>query len=242
MSAIFEQADQTQVTEWYNWVFGLTNQKNPFHPIDGGQFWNVNNTNQNLIWLAGVTASTQPANKPSQITDVNAIVQGSEAKVVYNGGNGDAEQNLPAVKPREITINKGDNRNLYIPVSTEIATATKYPKLQDNLAELAQKITDREDVKGAPPAFVEFQNSQGEVHSLSGGELKKTGFRVNGTIDQLTVHEDDVFMLPSGKGPAAFSDYVVILKRNALTQGKNTLRFGVNGQFFAYTVEYTISA
>jgi hypothetical protein len=241
MSAIFEQPDQTQVAEWYNWVFSLTNQKNPFHPVDGGQYWNVNNTNENLIWLAGVTATTQPANKPSQIPNMNAVVQGSEAKVVYNGGNGNAEQNIPAINPREITINKGDNRDLYIPVSTEIATATKYPKLQNNLAALAQKIIDREDVKGAPPAFVEFQNSQGEKKNLSGSELK-TGYRVNGAIDQLTVREDDVFMLPSGTGPAAFSDYAVILKRSALTQGKNTLRFGVEGQFFSYTVEYTINA
>jgi hypothetical protein len=64
---------------------------------------------------------------------------------------------------------------------------------------------------------------------------------VNGAFDQLNVPPDNVFMLPPGNGPAAFSDYSVILKRDALTQGKNTLRYGIDGQFFAYSVEYTIN-
>ena len=49
-------------------------------------------------------------------------------------------------------------------------------------------------------------------------------------------------MLPPGNGPAAYSDYAVILKREALKPGKNTLRFGVDGKFFAYTVVYKINA
>ena len=57
-------------------------------------------------------------------------------------------------------------------VSTELATAVKYPKLVDNLEELARQIIDREDVKGTPPAFVEFEDAQGNKYSLDGSDLK----------------------------------------------------------------------
>jgi hypothetical protein len=240
MSAIFEKPSLAQVREWYEWIFSLTNQNNPFHPTTGGQFLKVNNTNGTLFWLAGAIATTVPANKPSQIPNVDAIVQGSQATAVYNDGNGNPTQKLPPFTPRNITIDKGDNRDLFMGVSTELATAAKYPKVENNLAQLAQQINDREDVKGAPPAFVEFEDAQGKKHSLDGSKLK-AGFRVNGTFDQLDVPQDNVFMLPPGNGAAAFSDYSVILKRNTLTQGKNTLRYGVDGQFFAYTAEYIIN-
>jgi hypothetical protein len=242
MSAVFEKPSLAQVREWYEWIFSLTNKNNPFHPTKGGQFLNVNNTNGSLFWLAGVTATTVPAYKPSQIPKVNAIVQeSSEARAVYNDGDGNPAQKLPPLTPRNITIDKGDNRALFMGVSTELATAAKYPELVNNLKELAQEIIDREDVKGSPPAFVQFEDAQGNKQSLNGSQLK-TGFRVNGAFDQLNVPPDNVFMLPPGNGPAAFSDYSVILKRDALTQGRNTLRYGVNGKFFAYTVEYIINA
>lgn len=240
MSAIFEKPQPAQVREWYEWIFSLTNQNNPFHPTTGGQYLKVNNNNGSLFWLAGAIATTVPANKPSQIPNLDAIVQGSEATAVYNGGDGNPTQKLPPLTPRNITIDKGDNRDLFMGVSTELATAVKYPKLVDNLEQLAQKINDREDVKGSPPAFVEFEDAQATKQSLNGSQLK-TGYRVNGTFDQLNVPPDNVFMLPPGKGPAAYSDYSVVLKHDALKQGKNTLRYGVNGQFFAYTVEYTIN-
>jgi hypothetical protein len=48
-------------------------------------------------------------------------------------------------------------------------------------------------------------------------------------------------MLPSGKGAAAFSDFAVILKGDALKPGQNTLEFGVNAKFFRYKVKYTIN-
>jgi hypothetical protein len=240
MSAIFEKPQLAQVREWYEWIFSLTNQNNPFHPTTGGQFLNVNNTNASLFWLAGAIATTVPANKPSQIPNVNAIVSGSQATAVYNDGEGNPTQNLPPLTPRNITIDKGDNRDLFMGVSTELATAAKYPKLVDNLEQLAQQIIDREDVKGAPPAFVEFEDAQGKKQSLNGSQLK-TGYRVSGTFDQLDVPPDNVGMLPPGSGRAACSDYSVILKRNALTQGKNTLRFGVEGKFFAYTAQYIIN-
>jgi|SRR5215217_1207897 len=237
---IFEKPQLSQVREWYEWIFSLTNRNNPFHPTTGGQFLKVNNTNGSLFWLSAVMATTVPANKPSQIPNVNAIVQGSEATAVYNRGDGIPTENIPPLTERNITIDKGDNRDLFMGVSTELATAVKYPKLVNNLAQLAQQIIDREDVKGLPPAFVEFEDAHGNKYNLKGSELK-TGFRVEGTFDQLDIPPDNVAMLPPGSGPAACSDYSVILKRDALTQGKNTLRYGVDGKFFAYRVQYIIN-
>ena len=239
-STIFEKPQLAQVKEWYEWIFSLTNQNNPFHPTNGGQFLEVNNNNGSLFWLAGAIATTVPANKPSQIPNVNAIVKGPQATAVYNDGEGNPTKNLPPITPRNITIDKGDNRDLFMGVSTELATAVKYPKLVDNLEELARQIIDREDVKGTPPAFVEFEDAQGNKYSLDGSDLK-TGYRVTGTFDQLEVPPDNVCMLPPGNEPAACSDYSVILKRDGLAEGKNTLRFGVNGKFFAYTVQYIMN-
>jgi hypothetical protein len=48
-------------------------------------------------------------------------------------------------------------------------------------------------------------------------------------------------MLPTGQGVAAFSDYAVILKGDALEPGPNTLEFGVKARHFRYTVKYTIN-
>jgi hypothetical protein len=239
MDTIFNTPNEAQVTEWYRWLFSLNNKANPFHPTNGGQYWEENNNNKKLIWLAGVTATTPPPYQPSQISNLNAIVQGSQATAVYNDGNGNAVQNLPTINPRHIRIEKGDTRDLYIPISTELATATKWPNVATNLTQLAQEIIDREDVKGAPPAFVEFVDAQGNKHTLDGSQLK-TGFRVNGTIDKLDVLPDNVGMNPPGNGPAAFSDYAAILPNNALKTGINTLRLRLDGKFFRYTLEYKI--
>ena len=237
---IFEKPNEALVEKWYRWVFSLNHQSNPFHPINGEQYWKEKNTDENIIWLAGVTATTQPAKQPSQIPNVRAIVAGAEAKAVYDDGDGNPIQNLPTINPRNITIDKGDNRDLYVPLSTEIATATKYPKLVNSLSQLAQEIIDREDDKGgAPPAFVEFEDAQGNKDTRRREQLKPE-FRVNGTINQLNIIADNVGMLPPGDGAAAFSDYAVVLKRDALRPGTNRLRFGVDGQFFNYTVEYKI--
>lgn len=239
MSAVFEKPSLDEVRAWYDWIFSFTNKNNPFHPIKGGQFLNENNTHEKLLWLAGVVATTVPANKPSQISNVKAIVEGSEATAVYNDGEGNPTQKLPPFTPRTIYIGKGDTRGVFMGITTEVASFVKYPKV-DNLQELAQQIIDREDVKGAPPAFVEFEDAQGKKYNLTGSDLK-TGFRVNGTFEQIDIRPDNVFMLPPGSGRAACSDYSVKLKRNALTEGKNTLRFGVNGKFFAYSAEYIIN-
>lgn len=241
MVIIFEKPNQAQVKEWYKWMFSLNNQKNPFHPTKGSQFWDINNTNQNLIWLAGVIATTAPANQPSQISNLKAIVQVSQANVVYNDGNGKPVQKLPSISPREISFNKGDNRDLLVPVSTELAHERKYPNLANNLSQLAQEIIDRENVNGVPPAFVEFQDAEGKNKQSLNGKQLEPGFRVYGTFDNLDALPDNVGMLPLGNGRAAFSDYSVILKHDALKPGKNTLKFGVTGQFFAYTVLYTIN-
>jgi hypothetical protein len=241
MSTIFEKPDQAQVKEWYNWLFSLNNQKNPFHPTQGGQFWDVNNTHQNLIWIAGVIATSAPAKEPIEIGDVNTIVRGSQAKTEYNDGNGNPIL-IPSIIPRDISLNKGDNRDLFVPISTELAHERKYPNVANDLSQLAQEIIDRDSVNGVPPAFVEFQDAEGNnKHSLNGEQLK-TGFRVNGIFDNLEVPPDNVAMLPTGNGRAAFSDYSVRLKHDALKPGKNKLRFGVCGQFFAYTLVYTINA
>ena len=240
-STVFETPTQQQVKQWYDWALSLNHMKNPFHPTNGSQFWDVKNNNEAIIWLAGVTATTEPANKPSNIPNLIAIEAGSAAKAVYDGGEGVPTQKLASIAPRDINI-EGDSRSLYCPVSTELATATKYPNFKGaTLSELAEKIIDREDVKGNPPAFVEFEDALGNKYTLNGNQLK-TGFRVNGSIGQISVPEDNIFMLPAGSGDAAQSDYVVMLKREALKSGNNTLKFGVNGKFFSYTVVYTINA
>jgi hypothetical protein len=253
MGTIFEKPTQEQVKEWYDWALSLNHGQNAFHPTKGGQYWDVNNNNETVIRFAGVTATTDPAHKPSNIPNLNAIVAGSAAKAVFDDGDGNPTQKLPSVATRNIPI-KGILRggDLYIPVSTELATTTKYPQLKGaSLSQLAAEIIDREDVNGVPPAFVEFQDAQGNKHTLNGNQLK-AGFRVNGTIDQLSVSPDNIFMLPPGSGAAAFSDYAVILKRDrqeatgenvpTLKPGTNTLRFGVDGKFFSYTIEYKINA
>ena len=229
----------SQVLEWYTWFFSLEHRANPFHPAVGGKYWKENNDNKEVIWLAGVTATTEPAYKPSQISNINAVVAGSGARAVYNDGDGNPIQKLTSVAPRNIAIDRDDSRDLYIPIFTVLATATKYPKLAENLSELAQLIIDREETKGAPPAFVEFMDAEGNRHILTGNELRH-GFRINGMIDQVNVPPHNVGMLPTGDGPAAFSDYAVILNNKALKWGANTLKFGVNGKFFDYNVEYKI--
>jgi hypothetical protein len=240
MSTIFEKPDQAQVKDWYKWLFSLNNQKNPFHPTEGGQFWDENNNDRNLIWLAGVIATTAPAKEPIEIDDVDTIVTGPQARTEYNDGNGNPIL-IPSVIPRDIFYKKGDNRNFFVPVSTELAHAIKYPKLANNLSQLAQEIIDRDSTNGVPPAFVEFQDAEGKNKEGLNGNQLKTGFRVDGTFDDLPVQSDNIAMLPTGNGRAAFSDYSVILKHDALKPGKNKLRFGVCGQFFAYTLVYTIN-
>jgi hypothetical protein len=173
--------------------------------------------------------------------NLNAIVAGSAAKAVYDNGEGAPTQKLTSIAPRNINI-EGDTRDLYCPVCTELATGTKYPNLKGaTLSELAEKIIDREEEKGNSPAFIEFEDALGNKYTLSGNQLK-TGFQVNGSIGQISVPEDNVFMLPAGSGDAAQSDFVVILKHDALKSGNNKLKFGVDGKFFSYTVVYTINA
>lgn len=250
MSMPFKRPQTGDVINWYKWLFEQEHASNPFHPTDVQRFWENDENeipiwkeemaDEGLIWLAGVIATTEPAKKPSQIQNITAIVSGSQATAVYNDGDGNPKQKLPPVTPRKITIDEDDNRDLFLPVSTELAFAIKYPKLVNNLGEVAQQIIDREDVNGAPPAFVEFIDAQNGKHTLDGNQLKE-GFRINGAINNLNVPPDNVAMLPSGDGPAAFSDYSVVVKREALKPGTNVVRFGVNGKFFSYKVEYNIS-
>lgn len=237
---IFEKPDQAQVKRWYKWMFMLNNQENPFHPTEGDQHWDVKNDDQNLIWLAGVIATTAPAKGVIEIADVNEIVQGPQAKTEYNDGTGNPVL-IPSISPRDITLKKGDNRDLFVPVSTELAHEIKYPKLANNLSELAQKISARDNINEVPPAFVEFQDAGGDKKQGLNGNQLKTGYHVNGTFDNLDILDDNIAMLPTGNGRAAFSDISVILKHDALKPGKNKLRFGICGQFFAYTLVYTIN-
>jgi hypothetical protein len=253
----FAFPEQQEAKDWYTWIFKRQHQKdpNPFHPTNVDQFWGKNKdgveiwknemANESLIWLAGLIATTVPAKKPSQIPNLNAIVSGSDAKAVYADGNGGFENDPPATSRNiTITIDENDSRDFYIPVATELATATKYPKQADRLGELAEKIIDREEEhnKGVPPGFVEFENvdanGQMQQYQLSGNELKN-GFRINANFE-LNILSNNFFLLPEGNGPAAFSDYAVKLKHDALEGGQNKLRFGVTGKFFGYDVEYTI--
>jgi hypothetical protein len=255
MSTPFDYPKQQEAKDWYTWVFNRRHgvNPNPFHPTDVDQFWGKNKNgveiwknemaNESLVWFAGLIATTVPAKQPSQIPNLNAIVSGSDAKAVYADGNGGFTNQPPAATRNiTITIEKDDTRDFYIPVATELATATKYPKQADRLGELAEKIIDREEEhnKGVPPAFVEFENvnpnGQKQQHQLKGNQLKN-GFRINGSI-ALNIPPDNFGLLPPGNGPAAFSDYAVILNSKALKPGINILRFGVEGKFFSYAVEY----
>jgi hypothetical protein len=238
----FRKPDPDEVEGWYKWVLSLDNKQNPFHPTDGDKYWNVKNNDNKIIWLAGITATTRPAYKPNNTPNLDAVVKGSEAKVVYNDGNGKPVEKLrDPIKSRRITLNKGDKRDLYVPPSTELSTATKYPKLADRLSELAQKIIDRED----PPAFVKFRAANETTQDLDVNQLK-TEFRLNGTISVPPYEDDNVFMLPPYEpenAAGAFSEYAVILRGSALKEGTNRLKFGINGKSpgeFSYEVEYEI--
>jgi hypothetical protein len=248
----FVKPTELQVGQWYEWVRGLRNNKdppldnqNPFDPSDKGGSWDANNNNGPLIWLAAVTATTEPAYKESDIPNLNAIIAGAAGRIVYNDGKGNPVQKLPPILPRVIpgtSKNKIDNKDLYIPVSTELATAIKYAKVAKQLSDVAKGIIDKEEEVMAPPAFVEFVDAAGKQYRLNGPEVK-AGFRVNSTKDISfdVASMDNVFMLPPGEGAAAFSDYAVILEGGALKPGKNTLKFGLNAKFFRYTVEYTLN-
>jgi hypothetical protein len=250
----FVKPTEEQVGQWYMWVSGLHNNKddsssnqNPFDPGDKGQSWGANNNRQNIgtpIWLAAITATTEPAYKESNISNLNAIVAGSGGKIVYNNGKGTPVQKPPNIQDRMIPgtpENKLGQRDLYVPISTELAIATKYPQLAGRLSDTAKGIIDAEEANIDPPAFVRFVDADGKESNLDGAEIQQR-FRINSTQNiQLTFLDDNVFMLPRGEGAAAFADYAVILKGDALKPGSNTLEFGVNAKFFRYKVKYTIN-
>jgi hypothetical protein len=226
----FVKPTEQQVGQWYEWVRGLINNED---------------SSDNLIWLAAVTATTEPAGKPSEIPNLQAIIAGSAGKIKYNDGKGNPVSNLPDILDRRIPYNSGnkiDKKDLYIPLSTELATSTKYPKVADRLGEVARGIIDHEEEKIDPPAFVRFRDAKGKQSNLNGPEVQN-GFRVNSSNDiPFNVQSTkNVFMLPTGQGVAAFSDYAVILKGDALEPGPNTLEFGVKARHFRYTVKYTIN-
>jgi hypothetical protein len=233
---------EEQVGQWYEWVRGLRHNQNPFDPSDEGRSWNANNNNGPIIWLAAVTATTEPAYKESDIPNLDAIVAGSGGKIVFNDGKGKPVRILPPLLPRVIPKIKGGDRDFYIPANTELATAKKYPKLANRLSDTAKRIIDAEEVKEGPPAYVQFVDAKGTEYRLNGLQVKQ-GFRTNSTTDiPFNVESNDnVFMLPVGDGAAAFSDFGVILNRNGLKPGENKLKFGLKGKFFAYEVEYTIN-
>jgi hypothetical protein len=238
----FRKPNPDEVEGWYNWVLSLDNKENPFHPADGGKFWEVKNGNNKIIWLAAITATTRQAYKPNNTSNLDAVVNGSEARVVYNDGNGKPveKQRLPPIKPRTIPLKKGDTRDLYVAPSTELATTTKYPKLAGRMIELAQKIIEREDTN----AFVEFQPANENTQYLDVNQLKNE-FSINRAISLPPYPDDNVFMLPpyQSGAEAAVSEYAVILGGSALKPGTNRLKFGVIGNHpaeFSYEVEYEI--
>jgi hypothetical protein len=245
MDDIFVKPDEELVKQWYDWVSKLNHKENPFHPSQGEKYWNMKNNNKEVIWLAGVIGanpSTKIANI-SNTTDLNArVAEISNEKAEYDDGNGNIIPDMPEVNPRTISI-KEDKKDLYIPVCTSCETEIEHKVLKGkSLSQLAERIIDREEDDNADPhAFVELDDGR-QKRTLNTNQLK-TGFRVNGTIDQLTFSEDNIFMLPPGNTSAAFSDYAVRLKRHALNSGTNTLKFGIgSGKFFRYTVEYKIES
>jgi hypothetical protein len=250
----FVKPTEEQVGQWYIWVSGLHNNKdassnnqNPFDPSDKGQSWEANNNSENNgtpIWLAAITATTEPAYKESHISNLNAIVAGAGGKIVYNDGKGNPVQKLPSILDRVIPGTPEDKlgkRDLYVPISTELAIATKYPKLTGRLSDTAKGIIDAEEANIDPPGFVRFVDAEGKESNLKGPEIQQQ-LRINSTKDiHLTFPDDNVFLLPPGEGAAAFADYAVMLKGDALKPGPNTLEFGVNAKFFRYRVKYTIN-
>jgi hypothetical protein len=244
MNNNFRKPEPGEVEGWYKWVLSLDNTRNPFDPADAGANWDYKNDNSEIIWLAGITADTRPAYKPNNTSNLDAVVKGSEARVVYNDGKGKPvnKNQLPEIKTRVISLKKGDERDLYVPPTTELSTSTKYPNLANRLDELAKKIVDREDA----PAFVRFQPPNEPTQFLDTNQLK-TEFRINGTISLPPHPDDNVCMLPPYEtgARAAFSEYATVLRGSALKTGTNILKFGVEEikgtiHEFSYTVEYQI--
>ena len=232
----FVQAEPEMTKKWYQWTATLNNLQNPFSPTDAGKNWNVNQTDQKLIWLAGITATTEPAYKPVPIPNPTAIVERSAA-VVYNDGKGNPVQRegVPKVVPREISLELTEHRDLYLPIDTELAIKTKYPNVTD-LPALAKALSDKENnQQDNPPASVTLN----KVNKIDPAEIKN--FAVEGDNLDLKFDKDNVFMFPPGEGIAAFYDYAVILKNEGLKEGRNELIFGVKGKYFDYTVTYNIN-
>ncbi|HEX6281158.1 MAG TPA: hypothetical protein VFZ67_02915 [Nitrososphaera sp.] len=228
MADIFQRPNEEQVKEWYRWALSLNHKKNPFDPSDGGRNWKVNNNDESLIWLAGVTGRIPREKAVQNLDDIGV------STVLYDDGQRNLSSALPNIVPRKIDI-KDDPRNLFIPVLTEYSTREEYSGLEGiSLSDIAKKIIDREDDdKGIPPASVDLDDTK----QLTGQDLKNN-YLVEGTIDD---DDDNVFLLPR-KLTAAFSGYYVILNRKALESGEHTLKFGVKGRYFNYEMEYKIAA
>lgn len=180
--------------------------------------------------------------KPSKAPTAKALVAKTRGPVVYDDGNDKPTQKSPKTNVRKIEVPKG--RPVYVPLSTELGTKTKYPDFSPaypSLAALAEDFIKSEALEnnGIQPVFFELKDQQGNVIAqLTGNQV--TSFLVTDSFDNLDVRAGNIFMLPAGGGEAAFYDHVVKIDATSLSSGVYFLRFGINGKFFQYEVNYEI--
>lgn len=266
LSKYLESPSEEMAQTWYRWLLGLDNKGgNPLKPKEGDKHWKRNQPND-IIFLGGLTATTAPADSPSNIPNLNAIVASSVGTAVYNDGDGNGVPKAlinTETDERVIKIAENDMRPFYVPFSTELATSWKYQQYNEDLQLLAMQIICQENVppgvienkppeppapKGVPQIFIELQDSTRKTRArLEKNQLSV--FHVEGKINDIGAKDDDIFLLPTGAGKAGYYDYAAILKRKdsdnspLLLPGENYLKFGIlkrQGKIFDYQANYKI--
>lgn len=243
---ILKVPSKDEARRWYKWALDRTHGNNPFHPTfhptEGDNHAKQGHPND-IYFLAGITATTEPDHKPSKAPTVKALVAKTRGPVVYDDGNDKPTQKSPKTNVRKIEVPKG--RPVYVPLSTELATKTKYPDFSPaypSLAALAEDFIKSEALEnnGIQPVDFELKDQKGNVIAqLTGNQV--TSFLVTDSFDNLDVRVDNIFMLPAGGGQAAFYDHVVKIDTTSLSPGVYFLRFGITGKFFQYKVNYEIN-
>lgn len=235
-SPLFEMAKPEEATRWYHWIAKLK-MKSKDKP-DWINNWNLVQDDPDIFWLIGVIAGTAPLGKPIQLQKAIAVVRRSLGTTKYVGEKEAGDEFPPdEMVRRKLSKDEIGNKKIYCAVSTEFAWEGKYPAVGVPMKDLAKQIIDHENPKNmpafSPPAFVEFNGE-----SLVGSALAP--YAVTDTIKSITFERPNIFALPEGTGAGGFYDYVVKIDPKHLTEKENILRFGVNGRFFSYAVEYSI--
>jgi len=228
----FSTVTEDMARQWHEWAVARKHNKNPFKPRGGGPNTITTQTNDKVLFVAAITATTEPDHGAVNVKQETAAIKRSLGTTVYDNGDDKPTQQSPPTDIREITLNK--QMSIQVPLMTELATAGKYPFL--DLAETAEGIVEREKQAngGVYPLYLEFDGEK-----LAVGNLET--YKVRGSIDSLTVDKDNPYMLPEQKGgAAAFYDIQVLVNEEKVKPGLHTLKFGCTGKFFEYRMEYRI--